>query len=160
MTPLSPILFVTAVKGALGAAVDATRSETCAMQFVEQMGMVSHRVEPYRSTSWPLLGVRTVKELRHRAMAEGMLRLVPRVGDLAIPAERYGLPVAVVLQVLEYGVGPVGRSIKCQVVFATPGAHGSEVQTMDVWYAPGRGDVFVRWYQLAPRPFPLAQEAA
>lgn len=160
MKPLSPILFLTAVQAVAlrGAAVQ--EAEACALQFIDEMGTIAHLDGLGASSSWPLAGVRTVDALRRLAAARGMLRDAPDAGDVLIPRASLQQPAGVVMRVLQQGVGPLGRSARCRVAFGVPGPGGTNVRSIERWYAHGCGDDFVRWHEGWPRLHGLDRRAA
>lgn len=145
MKPLSPILMLTAVH-----AVVYRRSrlngDPSGLDFVQQLGGIAHMDGPCTSTSWPLAGATSVADLLARAHELGLVRAQPRAGDLvAFGTARVG----VVLAVLDLGIGEFGRTAKCSVAMATRDVNGREdVVVHECWCGTGRGDVFIRWYEV------------
>lgn len=145
MKPLSPILFLTAVNAVALRTDDATDAEGCALQFVQEMGTIAHLEGTGCATSWPLAGLRTVEGVLSRAGTMRMLRLRPRAGDIVVlRSHRMG----VVAAVLNQEIGPFARCFYCRIATASLDESCTTVVEMEeLWCGPGRGDVFIRWYE-------------
>lgn len=163
MSTLSPPLFLAGLQqyadeAALAPTEEITmswsRRYTADLEFVHRVGMASHRDPVCRLTAWPLAQCATVADLiaySHRHRLGGR---VPCAGDLVVlsPSDLlYPNLVAVVLQVLEYGLQRAAGPTKVQLAYATPvegGACRMHLGQLTRWCGPSRGDEIIQWGEL------------
>lgn len=148
MKPLSPILLLTAAYAAASRLRARHAGGDCALGFVSLMGRVSHTDGTYDSTSWPLGEPTSIEQLVQTAREAEMLRSDAAAGDLVVFHRPHLPSVAIVVGVLDVGIGPIGRTTKCRLMFARATQSGRvAVVCRDVWCRTTEGDQFIRWYE-------------
>lgn len=161
MIPHTPLLLVSSAHALARHAVRMRREHPempCSLEFVSAIGVTSHLDLEIGLSTWPILRLTTLDDLRRVSARRRWNRVQVRAGDLLLmrnlpevdPAATDASPqeeVGVVLEVFDR-MGEVAQGVsECLVAVAREHADGGmQVDTCLRWCDTRERDVAIRWY--------------